>query len=199
MTMYKEIPREIDENRFWVSVLPTGFCWEWTGSLVGKGYGGYKYKGTRYAAHRISYTLLIGSIPLDKVLDHLCRNIRCVNPDHLEIVTQAENVRRGWLRLVQGGKTHCPQGHEYSEENIINRKSGLGRTCRLCALDRHRVNSGWSEEQIRMGIGPKGTICKRGHSLIDEANVYVDSRGSRVCKTCRRDRDRKRSRSSARL
>jgi hypothetical protein len=65
-------------------------CWNWTGKIASHGYGIFRSK----YAHRAMYEKLVGVIPTGKLIDHLCRNRRCVNPKHLEIVTQAENLRR---------------------------------------------------------------------------------------------------------
>lgn len=85
-------------ERFWPKVerVEDG-CWLWTASLTGDGYGrislGGKF-GPMGLAHRVAYELLVGPIPEGLELDHLCRVRRCVNPEHLEPVTHAENVRR---------------------------------------------------------------------------------------------------------
>lgn len=70
-------------------------CWNWQLSLDHHGYGTVCVKGKRTGAHRFIYEQANGPIPEGMSLDHLCRNPRCVNPAHLEPVTQAENVRRG--------------------------------------------------------------------------------------------------------
>lgn len=67
-------------------------CWQWTGHVGADGYG--LYDG--WPAHRFVYVFMRGPIDDDLVIDHLCRNHGCVNPDHLEPVTQQENIRRGW-------------------------------------------------------------------------------------------------------
>ncbi len=71
-------------------------CWEWTGYCDKDGYGKFPNNGWDHSqmAHRASYQLLTGAIPSGMTLDHLCSNRKCVNPDHLEPVTQSENVRR---------------------------------------------------------------------------------------------------------
>jgi hypothetical protein len=88
-----------DDERFWSKVDATGDCWEWTGQAV-QGYGSFtsRASGTRsgrIGAHRWAYQTLIGPVPEGLVLDHRCRNTRCVSPTHLDPVTQGENVRRG--------------------------------------------------------------------------------------------------------
>jgi hypothetical protein len=84
------------EQRFWGHVHKTDLCWIWTAHRNPLGYGQFRPKGKQTVrAHRFAYELLLGPIPEGMTLDHLCRNTRCVNPDHLEPVTAIENYRRG--------------------------------------------------------------------------------------------------------
>lgn len=116
---------------FWSHVDATGVCWEWTGTL-NLGYGSfYQGRGKTRQAHRIAWERLVGPIPRGMVLDHLCRNTRCVNPDHLEVVTLAENKRRGYSKAAMNARKQvCKRGHDLSNpDNLRPRK---GRSCRLC-------------------------------------------------------------------
>lgn len=70
-------------------------CWVWQWAKDANGYGKKRHDGHMRMAHRVYYELRHGPIPDDLPLDHLCRNPSCVNPDHLEPVTNAENLRRG--------------------------------------------------------------------------------------------------------
>jgi HNH endonuclease len=84
-------------------VEPNG-CWRWTGGVTGSGYGHFSIRSIYYQAHRLLYILHRGAIPDGFEPDHLCRNRRCVNPWHLELVTRSVNVQRGTgtrLRLDQ--------------------------------------------------------------------------------------------------
>jgi hypothetical protein len=111
----------------------------WQLSKTRKGYGqitvGSRSNGTRRTepAYRTSYEAFSGPIPTGLQLDHLCRVPACVNPAHLEPVTQAENIRRGKVGEHNASKTHCPRGHEYSSSNTYKMKNG-GRRCRTCAI-----------------------------------------------------------------
>ena len=105
-------------------------CWLWTGSENFGGYGRFYLHNKKFAAHRTSYELFKGPIPGGLQLDHLCRVRCCVNPDHLEIVTGAENMRRGFSPSgINAKKTHCHRGHPLSGDNIVGTR---GRDCREC-------------------------------------------------------------------
>jgi hypothetical protein len=119
-------------------VMRTDGCWLWTGSINVGGYGVVTVggrSGKKLYGHRIAYELFVGPVPDGMELDHLCRNRKCVRPDHLEAVTRQVNVVRGigpsMLGAINGAKTHCIRGHEFDEINTRIRPSG-GRTCRAC-------------------------------------------------------------------
>ena len=115
------------------------YCWIWTLKPNSEGYGRATLDKRTWYAHRLVYTLLVGPIPDGLVLDHLCRVRRCVNPVHLDPVTQGTNVRRGagpQLTAMRPVRTHCKRGHEMTRENTIlakqSRSDTVMRQCRTC-------------------------------------------------------------------
>lgn len=127
-------------DRFIDKIVPTSWgCWLWTGKPNSEGYGRFTVStGVVVRAHRWAYEHWIGPIPDGMVLDHVkargCRSTMCVNAAHLESVTQAENVARGRAGQPYSDRTHCPQGHEYTEENTYRWRNN--RYCRQCQRDR---------------------------------------------------------------
>lgn len=118
-------------------------CWVWTGSKTTRGYGMLKLERsrTKVMAHRYVWEVAVGPIPKGLVIDHLCRNPSCINPAHLEPVTQAENMRRGVNHTNdQRARTHCPRGHPLEGPNLYIqiRRGYAHRSCRICRRDAAR-------------------------------------------------------------
>ena len=117
-------------ERFWSKVDKSGDCWIWTAGKSKDGYGRIGVCGAARLAHRIAWIMERGNIPDGMTIDHLCRNRACQNVQHMELVTNRENVLRGYgPTAVNGRKTHCIRGHELSGYNIL---PGRGRHCREC-------------------------------------------------------------------
>jgi hypothetical protein len=134
-------PRSVEE-RFWAKVIcevSTG-CWLWTASLDSHGYGQFHLDGRTQRAHRVAYRLLNGvDAPGD--IDHK-HTKRCVRPEpgHCEPVTHRENTRRGVGWAGRNARvTHCPSGHEYTEENTYIDRNGNRHGCRTCKREYQRT------------------------------------------------------------
>lgn len=127
-----------------VVVFESG-CWLWQRHIDKKGYGKTGHAGKTVMAHRLSYEVFVGPIPPGYDVDHTCHDPktcnltlrcphrRCINPEHLEATTRAENIRRsgsGVINQHQSKKTHCPKGHPYTEPNIFWVQGH--RQCREC-------------------------------------------------------------------
>lgn len=109
-----------------------GTCRIYTGVIQSNGYGQFHLNGRREYAHRASYILFVGPIPDGLHIDHTCRNRACIEPSHLEAVTQEVNNQRA---AAANQRDHCRRGHPL--EDAYRRSNGRP-TCRTCALERSR-------------------------------------------------------------
>lgn len=108
-------------------------CWTFTGAVNSRGYGsvGAGRKGKTVLAHRVAVLVRDGEIPEGMTVDHLCRNKRCVRPDHLEVVTVAENNRRGRAAAGYEIGGRCGSGHALTEDTVYRHPRGQ-LVCRQC-------------------------------------------------------------------
>lgn len=141
-----EMKMESATRRLQAGLVPQGECMVWTGRLDKKGYGRFRGPdGDKVFVHRFAYIVKHGAFPDDLVTDHTCRNRACCNPDHLEPVSNLENIRRGEVGIVNRSKTACPQGHEYTLENTYTCAKGK-RQCVICRRingRKHDAKRGW--------------------------------------------------------
>lgn len=143
-------PEHLDEKfekRFWAKVDKTDTCWNWTGAKTAArparpnaparpGYGSILINGRGFYAHRASWLMHNGPLIAGLVIDHLCDNTLCVNPEHLQQVTNNENTLRSPRHSKNAGgyykgKTQCKYGHERTPEMH-------GKPCFTCQKNRKK-------------------------------------------------------------
>ena len=155
--VYKHVPQVLERLLSRTTPGPNG-CVIWTGYRDRDNYGDFKFGGKHLRAHRAIYQLLAGSLDASTLVDHTCHNTdkacqggrsclhrRCVNPHHLEAVTNRENLRRSPNSNAR--KTHCSKGHPFDGVNSYS--TGVRRICRTCA----KANSAASRERKRAAAG----------------------------------------------
>jgi hypothetical protein len=159
---------EVQTTRFWSLTRPTPTgCIEWVGSTDQRGYGLFQthWKHPRRMAHRVAWELHRNTpIPVGLVVDHLCRNTSCVNPAHLDAVTQRVNVLRGESvcaertnRVEQG---RCHRGHDLTAaDSWWVSPDGSARLCRACM--REKRHERYLRDKERLGIPDRnlGRVC----------------------------------------
>lgn len=134
MPLSTKIPKlSLEEtDRFWSKYEKKDECWLWIGTKNKEGYGQFSLKNKGYLAHRIAYFIFNGVISQFKVINHICHNPSCVNPNHLDEVTSRENAihANNHNKL----KTHCPKRHIL---DIINSQGK--RICSICNRERSKI------------------------------------------------------------
>lgn len=154
-------------------------CWLWTTVPSKGGYGRFKVQGIIGYAHVAACRMFIGAIPEELSCDHLCKRPICANPVHIEFVFLKINILRGdGPAAVNARKTHCVNGHEFTNEYANS------RVCRICANTRER------EQRRSQGAISRNTgLCHKGHALLGN-NTIIDSRGRKSCRLCKNARAR---------
>lgn len=158
-------------------------CWHWTGGRNGDGYGGFQFDGRKQNAHRAGFMIRYGPVPDDMVLDHLCRVRTCVNPLHLEVVTQRTNILRSTgPAAVAALQQECIYGHPFSAENTRWRPDG-SRMCRTCRRHIDRIDGRmravareWMQKHRPDVVLPSGQAAARKWLHSNEPDVYASLR-----------------------
>lgn len=181
-------PGSSREQRFWrmVDRGPDDACWPWKGHVDKWGYAMLHSGSDQILAHRFAYELLVSPIPKGLQIDHLCRWPSCVNPRHMEPVTQAEHNRR------THSKTHCKWGHPLCGDNEEPLRAG-GRQCRTCARARSRESARRraAAQQQPKAPKPAKTQCPQGHPYAGD-NLYINpALNAKTCRTCTREAQRR--------
>jgi hypothetical protein len=146
-------------ERIWerTEPIPECGCYIWMGALGSSGYGQISVEGKRLQVHNVTYEQLVGPIPDGMQLDHLCRVRSCWRPDHLELVTPRENTLRGiGPSAVNARRTHCINGHAFTEDNTYyyrGRRQHDRRFCRQCNAARRNKRE-QREAEIEAVGGP---------------------------------------------
>ncbi len=157
MTCYNVCMSPKDIERFLPKIKKTDKCWIWLGAANTNGYGEFSLNGKCCKAHRISYEFYKEeTIPKNLVIDHLCRNKMCVNPDHLEIVTAYINTMRGNSpHAINARKIRCRNGHILNENTVKETKLRNGRSrrrCLVCCRLRQRAYRKRLKESNQSGV-----------------------------------------------
>ena len=127
-------------DRFWAKVDISDNCWVWTaGTTVRGGYGWFNTGSQPMVAYRVAWLFLVGEVPEGLELDHLCRNVLCVNPSHLEAVTHRENIWRGESPRIEAARRGtCQRGHSRSESVL---RTGTNKVvyCKPCRREKRAI------------------------------------------------------------
>ena len=164
-----------------------GSCWIWTATKNHHGYGQMGIADGRLdGAHRVSYELHHGSIPAGMVIDHLCRVPSCVNPHHLEAVTQTVNVLRGTSPMAYNAKkTHCKRGHEFTPENtVLDKKSR--RRCKTCSSDNKKRY--YQADSKGVYLKNRGWVEKNREAVREYQKAWYLKNADRIKKKMKEDR-----------
>lgn len=162
-----------DEHKFFARVFGENEsgCWIWGGARSGE-YGLFVIRGEKILAHRWAYEFARAEIPNGLVIDHLCRNTRCVNPWHLEPVTIAENTRRGESPMIVASRDNvCPRGHSLEDAIVLLSGPQKGRrNCRSCTGERRAKQAADPEFRARHAARERARKARKAASDTPEVS-----------------------------
>jgi len=148
------------EERFWLKVNKTSEedCWNWTGALQSKGYGILRVDDKRISAHRFSWILSNGNIPNKLLVLHKCDNKRCINPNHLYIGTQIDNMRDRAIRNPVPSESFGSGKTKLSHSDILSIRSIKGKSQQIIAS---MFNI--SQKTVSNILRNNSYLCKEGY------------------------------------
>lgn len=165
------------EEKLTKNYTTNGECWEYNSGKAGKGYRVIWYDGKQRYAHRLSYEFHKGPIPNGMVVDHICRNRACINPKHLRVVTQKENVRGVQTPVLSCEKHKCKRAR---------RKDGRGLYCPKCSTEN---SNKWYSKNKKIYDSPGGHIknwCYK-HNCPRTPTNWSSGQAKTVCKQCQHE------------
>ena len=133
-------------DRFNSSYKVVNDCFVWQKYLDKDGYGTFYFKKKSRKAHRFSYYITHGDIPTGMMIDHICRNRACVNPEHLRLVTPQQNTLENSKSIgaINKAKTHCKLGHPLNKINGVKKPQ---RYCSICENEKSkRLSRKWLDD-----------------------------------------------------
>ncbi len=152
--------RHHQQNYLPPSLVSMSDCIPGPGKLNASGYTRIRVNGKKTMGHRAAWEKVNGPIPDDLQIDHLCRNRWCVNPEHMELVTREENIRRGIHANQNTNKTVCVNGHELTDENTYSPPHSSRRACKECRL----ISAREYQRRRRRALSQQETARLHAHS-----------------------------------
>ena len=157
-------------DRFWEKVEKTDTCWNWIAGDDGKGYGRFGLDGVTVQAHRLSWQFIKGEIPAGMNVNHHCDNPSCVNPDHLYIGSQKQNIHD----MIRRGRRYQP--------NVSGERNGRSK---LTQRDADDIRDWFEQGNVSKaflgrvyGVTPQQILSIiRGESWVSDDKISVQETG----------------------
>lgn len=149
------------------------------------GYGYAFVAGVPIRAHRAAWIEKNGVIPDGLTVDHICYRKDCINTDHLRLLSHSENTKLSRDNIARRAKTHCPQKHEYSGDNLYVDKRG-SRYCRTCLKERDKISQQKQKEIRHQAMAIRKLKCRNKLHDMTPENTRILASGTKICIACSR-------------